>query len=95
VKIIGKAYINNSKVPCYGEIEIHSVNEKQAYVTWRISTQKSLLAAVTSDYYIENDKISIDEILKRVIDSILKYRIGRKRIFSEISFSAESPLREG
>ncbi|MBC7922996.1 MAG: hypothetical protein H7Z75_18110 [Ferruginibacter sp.] len=82
--VTGVAIIDNEKMHCSGEIEILSVNEKQVYATWKMFAGDSAIASVSRNYYVPSNTTSESEILKLVIENIAKYRMGRKRTFSDV-----------
>lgn len=82
MKIKAIAHINNTILYCTGTIKIHWIKEKQAYISWQIINEDQLLAGKTENIYIDND--SEREIINKTIARIEKYRLGRKKVFSEI-----------
>ena len=82
MKIKAIAHINNKIFHCRGSIQIHWIKEKQAYVSWQIINGDQLLAGKSENIYIDND--AEREIINKTIARIEKYRLGRKKVFSEI-----------
>jgi hypothetical protein len=86
MKIELKADIDENKLDCNGEVEILSISPSQAYISWSIYNilDNSRIAGVSKNYLIESDYKSKEEIIGIVLKDILKYRIGRKKVFSDI-----------
>ena len=84
MKIKALANIDNSIIPCTGEIEIHWIKEPQAYVTWKLFSDKSLIASKSKNYFFEKDIDTHNSLIKRVIEEIKNYRIGRKKVFEKV-----------
>ncbi len=73
---------------CKGEIEILNKSDKNAYVQWKIfDHENKLVASLTNNYYIGNQVVDDNEIFCIVKDAILKYRIGRKKLFNYVEFA--------
>ncbi len=82
VQIVGLA----NGVPCFGNIEVLNMNDKTAYVSWKLfdKKNKTLLASVSRSFFIADKTHSINDIISLAISSILKYRIDRKKIFEMV-----------
>jgi hypothetical protein len=87
IKLIGILSIDGDSKECQGNIEIIKRDDKVVYAIWRfLSQNEELIAAKGNNYFIGNKKKDISdlEIANLIIESILKYRIGRERIFSNV-----------
>ena len=72
---------------CKGEIEILNKDEKTAFVKWVIYDQDNkLVASLTNSYFLGNQLLDDSAIFSLVKEAILKYRIGREKIFSSVEF---------
>jgi hypothetical protein len=87
--IEGKAIVDNKVINCYGEIIIHWLKKPQAFITWELFNEETLIASKSENYFIENDNINKDELLSRVIKKIEKYKMKRKKVFEEIKIRGE------
>jgi hypothetical protein len=69
-----------------GEIEFSTISQDAVYVSWNvIDEEKNIIAGKSSKYFIK--QLSKVEVIKKITDVISKYRIGRKRIFSNFVIS--------
>lgn len=85
INIIGTAKIDRDILPCNGTIEVLSKSERVAYATWKIlDSSNHLLASVSRNYFIGDKKYSDQDILTKITEDILSYRVGRNRIFTDI-----------
>lgn len=86
MKIIGKAKIGEKNISCTGDIKIIHKYGNQAYVSWSMfdTTNYLRVASSTRKYFFEKEDMNEKEIADLVAKKILKYRIGRNYIFSEI-----------
>ena len=79
VKLEGKT------IDCHGYIEIHSMTEVQAYISWQLfDCYNSSIAGTSKNYFISNIDNSLLSMVSLVIEDIKKFRIGRKHIVREI-----------
>ena|SRR5258708_3342030 len=86
-KILGFALINDSRIPCGGEIKVLKVDRqhKTAYVSWQVVDENGqLLASKSRNYFLDKEKLTETDIVEAVLDNILKYRMGRVHLFSEL-----------
>lgn len=93
IKIKGVALIGDSSIPCMGEIEIlnFSPEHRTAYAWWRIfDTDGKLLAAKSRNYFIDKDTLVESDIIELALKNITNYRMGRKRVFSEVEIIGEN-----
>jgi hypothetical protein len=83
-KISGVYFLKDEKL-CSGEIRILSKSDRTTYVSWEIhDEEKNNIASVAKNYFIGDMEYSNDDIFQMVVKDILKYRIGRKKVFKEI-----------
>jgi hypothetical protein len=83
--------ISNDKKPLVGYIEVLNKTSESAYVVWRIfDMEQRMVASFTNNYFFEGKKYSDEAIFERVKDQILKYRVGRDKIFCSIEFVRET-----
>lgn len=74
--------------PMFGEIEILNATEIKAYVAWRIfDEENNLIASLTNNYFLGDKPFTTGEIFELVKNQILKYRMGRKKIFTSVEFN--------
>lgn len=86
VKIKGNANIQHDLISCYGVIEILHRSDKVVYATWKLfDSSNNLLASISRNYFIGDKAYSEEEILDKIIEHILNYRMGRQKVFSNIS----------
>ena len=70
---------------CKGEIKILRQEQKVFYASWNMQDEKSVnLAGKTRNYFVDNEKLSESTLIELILADIKKYRIGRKKVFSEI-----------
>ena len=83
-QVTGLYNINNEIKSFTGEIEIINKLDKTAYARWILyDTAGNLIATLIRNYYIGDIiKVTDQDIIKLVIENILKYRIGRKKNYS-------------
>ena len=86
-KIEVDCYIDNVKEKCDGEILLREVNERTAYAEWHpFNKEGELIASLAKTYYHgKGNNVSDVEIIQLIVNGIKDYRIGRKRIFSNVS----------
>lgn len=85
VIITGIAKVNGDQVSCRGSIEIINKSERVVYATWKLlDNSNNFLGSVSRNYFIGDKQYSDPEILNKIIEDILSYRVGRLRIFSNI-----------
>lgn len=74
---------------CFGVIEIIKTDKihKTAYVGWSISnSEEKPIAGFINDYFLGKDDFTNEEVFNLVKNQIHKYRIGRKKVFSNVEF---------
>jgi hypothetical protein len=85
MKIKGLSTIDDIIIDCQGSITIHFTKGQVVYATWCIfDSQDRMLAAKSRSYFFDSDNITEDAIIDKVFKDILKYRIGRKKVFFDI-----------
>jgi hypothetical protein len=85
MKIKGKAWLDGETIDCFGEIKILSIEGKMAYASWHIWDNRNIpIASLSRQYYTGDINYSKDYIIKMVLDNILKYKPGRRKIFTNI-----------
>lgn len=84
LKIVATAKIDNQELLCFGTIDIHTVKEHQAYVTWQFYNGKTLIAGRSENYFYKIEDSESKDLINRVIKKIQGYRIGRDKIFTNI-----------
>lgn len=71
----------------FGEIEVLNISNNKAYVMWRVfDSKRRLIASFTNDYFFDEKEFTEDDIFELVKNQMLKYRVGRKKIFSSVEF---------
>ncbi len=83
MKIKAFAHLNDKVVQCSGEIQIHWIKENQAYVSWKIESQESLIASKYENIFLH--KNGDGDAVQIIIERIQTYRIGRKKIFFDVT----------
>jgi hypothetical protein len=89
MKLKAKVNIDNQELDCTGSIEIHWIKEPQAYITWQFFYGDKLIASKSDNFFFQENKDNMDELIKRVLKKIEGYKIGRKKIFEEIELCLE------
>jgi hypothetical protein len=84
LKILLKANIGGEIIDCKGTIDIHWKNELQAYVSWKVFSSTATLVSKSENFHCTNENGSNAELINRVKERILSYRLGRKRVFEEV-----------
>ena len=83
--IEGVVNLDGSDAPCKGSIEVFYRINKIAYIEWDLfDGEGNSLAAVAKKYFVGDKEFSKASALTMVIESILSYRIGQKKVFTEI-----------
>jgi hypothetical protein len=83
--IEGVVNLDGSDAPCKGSIEVFYRINKIAYIEWDLfDGEGNSLAAVAQKYFVGDKEFSKASILTMVIESILSYRIERKKVFTEM-----------
>ena len=71
--------------PCQGEIDILSNDSRSVYAKWIMyDNHNSMVTSFTNKYFIGDEKLDNIEIFNMIASRIQSYRIGRKRIFTEV-----------
>ena len=88
-KIQGLYNPDENPVLCKGEIKILRRDRNVVYAAWHMEDENGgNLAGVTRNYYVEEENVSesaaIELAIELILANIKKYRIGRKKVFSEI-----------
>ena len=92
INISGVTNVFGEDIVCKGVIDVNYYNNKQAYVLWQMFDEKNnRIAFVGRNYFIDDNKVSIDELIPMVIHKIENYRVGRKKIFKDIKIVDQSP----
>ncbi len=77
--------LEGTAIDCHGYIEIHSMTEVQAYISWQLfDCYNSSIAGTSKNYFISNIDNSLLSMASLVIEDIKKFRIGRKHSVREI-----------
>jgi hypothetical protein len=84
VEIVATAKIDNQELLCFGTIDIHSVKEHKAYITWQLHNGKTLIASRSENYFCNIEDCDRKDLINRVVKKIQGYRIGRDKIFTNI-----------
>ena len=76
--------VYNSNI-CNGEITIISRDSNSVYANWVMYDDQNILITSFTNKYFIGDKILNDiELINMIAERILSYRIGRKRVFTEV-----------
>lgn len=86
-RYISLNYINGKEsINCKGEIQVINEDQYTFYIQWNVFEKDgSVIAGKVRKFNKENDLLTM-ELLNDVLKDIRNYRIGRKRIFSEVHF---------
>lgn len=87
MEISALANIEGILVLCKGEIEIHSTSKNQVYYSWRLEYNGNLIASKSANLYWPDYGSTRKELLEAIISKIENYRIGREKVFSQVSLS--------
>lgn len=88
--ISGKCTDENRVINCFGKIEIRKIDDvhKVGYDSWQIFDENNVgLVGVTRNYYFGEVNNPQEEILKMILIDIQKYRMNRRKVFSEIKIN--------
>ncbi|MFN3664825.1 MAG: hypothetical protein ACK4S0_01625 [Sediminibacterium sp.] len=85
MKILVKANIDGEVIRCTGTIDIHWKNEHQVYVSWTIFSPATTIVSKSENFKYKGTIESSTELINKIIERILKYRLGRKKIFEEVA----------
>jgi hypothetical protein len=79
--------VSDTNEVLFGEIKIEHIINNNAYVIWNIVNQENQhIAGLANNYFLGDKELTIDEIFELVKSQILKYRVGRKKIFTAIEY---------
>ena len=85
-RIKGMCAMDGVNFACIGSLESFHQRGKVVYASWEMRREDgTLLAGVSREYFINKDNIEESDILPLILYNIANYRLGRKRIFSEIT----------
>ncbi|TGD76793.1 hypothetical protein [Hymenobacter wooponensis] len=85
MKISAIAHFDNKEIPCLGEIGVHAIKYPQAYVIWQLSSEEGVVAYKASNLYFPYREEEKDRLFETVLAYIRTYRIGRRRLFTEVT----------
>jgi hypothetical protein len=89
-RIKGLYSMGGSTVPCFGKIEILNRTEKNVYASWEMRAENgSTLAGVSRNYFVGKQNVSENDLLPIIINNVINYRIGRKKIFTRVEIVDE------
>ena len=72
----------------FGSMEILSRSGRSVYVIWTFwDKENKLIASLRHNYFLESENVDDLAILDLVKNQISKYRIGRRRLFSNVEFT--------
>jgi hypothetical protein len=72
--------------PCHGYIEILGSDEHTVKIHWRVFMKYGGSVALKGISLYEGDRnLTNEQIIEKAVASIEKYRINRKRVFSEVN----------
>lgn len=84
-KLQGLYNLDKNPVLCKGELKILRRDRKVVYAAWHMEDENgSNLAGVTRNYFVDEENASENAAIELILTNIRKYRIGRKKAFSEI-----------
>ncbi len=89
MKILVKANIDGKMIDCKGTIDIHWRKEPQAYVSWKVFSPTATIVSKSENFHFQEANDSNAELINKIKERILSYRLGRKRIFEEINIYEE------
>ena len=84
MKILVRTTVGGEMITYKGTIDVNWIREPQAYVSWKVFGPNGVVAAKSENYFYKESEDSLNELMMRVKDKILGYRIGRKKAFEEI-----------
>ena len=85
IKIQALCKLNDSVFPCSGYIKVLWVKNNEGYISWQMfDAGGNNIAGVSRRYYLNSQPLNKDKIIEMAFANIEKFRIGRKRIFSDI-----------
>lgn len=87
IYINGKYDDKNRANNCFGKVEILKIDDKHkvGYASWQIFDENETgIASITRSYFFGQVNNPQEEILKMILIDIQKYRMNRRKVFSEI-----------
>ena len=85
MKIQGLYTSDSNPILCKGEIRILRQEQKVFYASWHMEDEKGgILAGRSRNYFVDNEAPSESAAIELILADIKKYRMARKKVFSEI-----------
>lgn len=77
--------MQNPTISCIGKIQILHRTGKPVFASWEMHSEDGTsLAGVTRNYFMNKENASDKEVIPYILENVINYRIGRKRIFTEV-----------
>ena len=77
--------MQNPAMSCIGKIQILHRTGKSVYASWEMQIEDGKnVAGVKRNYFMNKENASDQEVIPFILDNVMNYRIGRKRIFTEV-----------
>ena len=77
--------MQNPATSCIGKIQILHRTGKSVYASWELHIEDGTsLAGIKRNYFMNKENASDQEVIPFILDNVMNYRIGRKRIFTEV-----------
>jgi len=81
-------YLDNSEeIPMHGFVELTDLDERTFRLMWRVYYEDERnLAGKGRVFFHGGTPPSIEEIFAKGLEDILKFRIGRRKVFKNVKF---------
>lgn len=80
----------NPGINCMGTIKILRRTGKSVYASWEMHTEDGTnLGGVSRNYFMNKENALDEEAIALILDHIMNYRIGRKKVFAEVQIIIE------
>ena len=86
MKVLAKANIDGKIIDCKGSVSIEWKNKHQAYISWKIFSPTTTIVSKSENIHCKNSDVTNEELINKIKERILSYRIDRKKVFIEIHF---------
>ena len=90
IRIAGICHMQSPPINCIGSVTILHRHGKSVYASWEMHTEDGTnLGGVSRNYFMNKENALDEEAIALILDHIMNYRIGRKKVFAEVQIIIE------
>ncbi|TGE03847.1 hypothetical protein [Hymenobacter fodinae] len=78
------AHLEGKAIPCVGKITLRSLTYPTAYLIWYLASEQDVIAYKAAPLYFPYGEEEAHRLFEMVLAYIPTYRIGRKRVFTDV-----------